>query len=85
LPADLPPTEARCSCEIDKHDFNCHVHNDLSRVAPSVVAPERLDLPRKPQPDGSLQTCGMCGFRGDRAAYIPHDCYWVLRDRRGRR
>jgi hypothetical protein len=27
LAAEPPPTEA-CICEIDKHDFNCPVHND---------------------------------------------------------
>ena len=29
--------------------------DDLSRVEPPVVAADRLDLPRKPQPDSSLQ------------------------------
>ena len=35
--------------------------NDQSRVAPSVVAAERLDLPRKPQPDSSLPWTCQCG------------------------
>jgi hypothetical protein len=39
LPADRPPPEAQ--------------QEDLSRVAPSAVAPAHGDLPRTPQPDGS--------------------------------
>lgn len=31
---------------------------NLPRVEPSAVAPERLDLPRKPQPDSSRHTPG---------------------------
>jgi hypothetical protein len=26
-------------------------------------------------------SCSVCGFRGDSDAYIPHDCYWHLRDK----
>lgn len=49
-----------------------------TRVAPSVVAQEHGDLPRKSQPDSS-QRCGVCGFIGSRDVYTPHDCYWMLR------
>lgn len=28
-----------------------------------------------------METCNVCGFRGERDRYIPHDCYWVFRER----
>jgi hypothetical protein len=28
-----------------------------------------------------IETCSICGFSGSADRYIPHDCYWVLRER----
>ena len=28
-----------------------------------------------------MNRCGICGFEGEPDRYIPHDCYWVLRER----
>lgn len=29
-----------------------------------------------------IETCSVCGFSGEHAFYIPHDCYWELRKKR---